>query len=253
MLTWKPTISVALTRCPLCNIDCIEVPSCQLPTVADCQCVIVRALPLVKDAASIEMDPLTSDDWELLELHSEFLENGGLLAQITIVYPLQILILKVGGRDTVKIRVMASAFVQDVHCLRLVANTEVTIIPKQRLKPVLKSPTSPPLRVVPTWDEWSPQMQALALQEDIHVPIVPPCTLMAHPKTLQIYLPGYQDIDVLSRIPLAYVTITSSMTTPPTRALVQIMESEDVIKDHVGEFMAFSKYQLKLSMRNKSC
>ena len=189
------------------------------------------------DAVSIEMDPLTTDDWELLELHSEFLEHSGFLAQVSIVYPHQILTLAVGGRDTVKVRVMPSAFIHDVDCLRLVANTEVTIIPKQRPTPVLEHPPSRPLRVVPTWDDLSSQMKALAIQEDIHVPTVPPCTLMAHPETLRTCLPGYQDIAATSRTPLAYVTLTSTSSLLPTPAVVQIMESEDVIKDHVGEFI----------------
>ena len=46
----------------------------------------------------MEVEPLTVSEWEIIECHALFLENGGLLNQISIVYPNQILELKLPAR-----------------------------------------------------------------------------------------------------------------------------------------------------------
>jgi hypothetical protein len=189
----------------------------------------VTALTSVTDAASIEVDPLTPEDWELLEVHSEFLERGALLSQVSIVYPNQILTLTVGAFDTVQFRVLPFP---NKPCFRLVANTEVIVIPKPR--PVEPAPSTP-LRVVPCWDHWSPRMQALAMREGIPIPKVLPCSIMVHPETLEEHLPGWKGLQMSkSTSPLAVLsTLRGEYST-----VVQVTESCDVLKDHAGKCSA---------------
>lgn len=134
--------------------------------------VSVRPLPDVPIAEQVTFEPLTTSDWELIEMEASVLEDGGLLNQITIVYPGQVFPLRLvspgesysgGLKSAAWIKVVAedgfaSSLVQndsdetdsmfardtdssqselcDVHynCLRLMAETEVSVIPKPRLK-----------------------------------------------------------------------------------------------------------------------
>jgi Peroxisome biogenesis factor 1, N-terminal len=181
------------------------------------------------DAASIEVEPLTTEDWELLEIHSEFLERGALLSQVSIVYPNQTLTLAVGAFDMVQVRILPFT---NNPCCRLVANTEVIVIPKPRS---LEPAPSTPLRVVPCWDDFSPRMQALAMREGILVPKVLPCSIMVHPETLQEHLPGWKGVQISKRTaPLAVLSTLRGEYS----SVVQVTESYDVLKDHVGKYPA---------------
>jgi len=210
----------------------IEIPS-QLDNVEG-QFAFVKALPEVFDAISVEMEPLTSEDWELLEIHAESLERGGLLAQVTVVYPNQTLTLAVGHRDSVQVRIVPSTFLNDYGCCRLVATTEVIVIPKPRPK-IMEPQPSCPLRVVPSWDDWSPQMQALATRELIHGPMVPPFTLMAHTETLERSLPDWKVIADDGTPPIAFIVRSQvGASDTPRQAVVQIVASDEVLTGHVA-------------------
>ena len=182
------------------------------------------------------MEPLTTEDWELLEIHAESLERGGLLAQVTVVYPNQTLTLAVGHRDSVQVRIVPSTFLNDYGCCRLVATTEVIVIPKPRPK-IMEPQPSCPLRVVPSWDDWSPQMQALATRELIHGPMVPPFTLMAHTETLERSLPDWKVIADDGTPPIAFIVRSQvGASDTPRQAVVQIVASDEVLTGHVGEY-----------------
>mmetsp|Transcript_23725 Transcript_23725/g.47295 ORF Transcript_23725/g.47295 Transcript_23725/m.47295 type:complete len:1290 (-) Transcript_23725:113-3982(-) len=161
--------------------------------------VSVRPLPHVPTAARIAFEPLSTSDWELLEMEASALEDGGLLDQITVVFPGQVFPLQLirrtaGGevptRDLEKcawIKVAerdlggsshdgmddhhddddedsddSSSFdsvyssdgaaTTESHpktpfprngCVRLMAETEVIVIPKPRLRRRDESPSSP--------------------------------------------------------------------------------------------------------------
>ncbi len=134
--------------------------------------VSVRPLIDVPIAEQVTFEPLTTSDWELIEMEASVLEDGGLLNQITIVYPGQVFPLRLvspgesysGGLESAAwIKVVAedgfasssvqydsdetdSMFTSDTDssqsecsgalygCLRLMAETEVSVIPKPRLK-----------------------------------------------------------------------------------------------------------------------
>lgn len=141
--------------------------------------MIVTPIPPIPDAVSVEMEPFTTSDWESLEVYAEQLESGGLLQQVSVVHPNQMLTLHVGN-EWVHVRV--------VHCeyapCRLVANTQVHICPKPRAR--ARRPVQMLLRVMPSWDDFSTDMQELAVRTKGYSPIrISPCTMFVHPTMLE--------------------------------------------------------------------
>ena len=68
----------------------IELPSSLLPLgVKNDDFVEVEAISSIVDATVIHVEPLSWEDWELLEASAEFLEGGALLQQISVVFPEQ--------------------------------------------------------------------------------------------------------------------------------------------------------------------
>lgn len=159
--------------------DVICLPSCAgLPLHAE---VSIHALSDLIDAISLHVEPVSVEDWELLESNAEWLEDGGLLQQVSIVYPDQIIRLRVGGLDYANIRILPESFLQfqttindhdniwpnqslrenlddtkssSILCLRLVADTQVIVTPKPRGNNRL-SKSLFPLRVVPSLEDLS--------------------------------------------------------------------------------------------------
>jgi len=133
--------------------------------------VHIHPLNTVYDAESIHLEPLSTNDWELLEIYAVDLEAGILLNQVSIVYPLQILPLKL-GRDMVYVRVLQDGFSAfdgtSSQCLRLVSQSKVLISPKPRSQPdsvgndttTLYSPSAP-VRICPTEGDFSKNMKEL--------------------------------------------------------------------------------------------
>lgn len=135
------------------------------------------------------MRPLTTEDWELMEMHSEVMEFGGWLEQVSLVYPKQELTLRVGGvgRDCVHL-IVVEAIGRDnrvkknigdstkstsvwpvsskalpnapgrdddeVPCMLLLQDTEVVVEPKPRPSKKVVS-WSAPLRLIPSHSDWS--------------------------------------------------------------------------------------------------
>lgn len=143
--------------------------------------VMVNVEPLysVPNATTIHLEPLSTQDWELIEVFADKLEAGLLLSQISIVYPNQIVPLFVGS-DIAYLRVLeTSSFTSkdeeddnkrlvDHKCLRLIAESEVIISPKPRKsknKEIINSAKSytpsTPLRVQPTEEDYSVDMKRL--------------------------------------------------------------------------------------------
>eukprot|EP00557_Chaetoceros_sp_GSL56_P007143 CAMPEP_0176504852 /NCGR_PEP_ID=MMETSP0200_2-20121128/16174_1 /TAXON_ID=947934 /ORGANISM="Chaetoceros sp., Strain GSL56" /LENGTH=1112 /DNA_ID=CAMNT_0017904351 /DNA_START=82 /DNA_END=3420 /DNA_ORIENTATION=+ len=162
--------------------------------------VIVEALASVKDASWVELEPESTNDWELLEIFAETLEAGSLLGQISVVYPGQrfSIILGSDGAHVVvkKISSTAPVGVEDAEspsCLRLVSDTEVIIIPKPRGGATVMNKEyapSQPLRIIPNESDFSPEMKKLKrmLQVDVlddFIPCPPFFTAWIHPDTLE--------------------------------------------------------------------
>eukprot|EP00804_Cyclotella_cryptica_P006501 CCRYP_012777-RA/>CCRYP_012777-RA protein AED:0.11 eAED:0.11 QI:86/1/1/1/0.12/0.11/9/4676/323 len=140
--------------------------------------VFVRSLPYVPIAKEVTFEPVSTSDWEMIEMEASILEDGGLLNQITIVYPGQVLPLRLISpeRDHSLARIETAAWVKvakdssgveppnvsevidcssdtesdtescpsscdenfrtesSVQCVRLMAETEVIVIPKPRVR-----------------------------------------------------------------------------------------------------------------------
>ena len=73
-----------------------------------------KPLSQVSNAGSIQLEPLTTEDWELIDINSDFLEGGGLLQQVSIVYPNQILTFKL-GTDYVRVKVVSNGFISSLQ------------------------------------------------------------------------------------------------------------------------------------------
>lgn len=74
--------------------------------------VQVRVLDRVQYATRVQVEPLTVEDWELLQVHAELLEGGAFLKQVSVVYRNQQLSLSVSisqhqqqQRDTIQVLV----------------------------------------------------------------------------------------------------------------------------------------------------
>ena len=90
--------------------------------------ISITALPVVKNATRVTVEPLTVSDWELIECFADVLQSdtlGGLLQQVSIIYPNQILPLylahgstmksSVSSKDVAYIKILPDSFRVDSH------------------------------------------------------------------------------------------------------------------------------------------
>jgi hypothetical protein len=191
--------------------------------------VKVMVLPYIRNVAKVTVHPVTTKDWELMELYSGFLESGALLNQVSVVYSDQLLYLDVSSGNCVTLRVESSL----EGCGRLVADTEVVVVPKRRKRP----PTpSIPLRLVGTTDDWSLAMRQLAAQLNISLLKISPGCLLIHPTTLETRVPGWKEYESECRHALVWRAndTTKSMG---AATIVRVEPSEGIDEDVVGEFI----------------
>jgi len=168
----------------------VELPSSLFSPQSPPTNVHIRALPFIANADKVSLEPLSPEDWELLEIHCDYLESGGFLRQVTVINASQILHLAVGSQDVARVRVVNPA--EPNACCRLVATTEVVVIPKTRKKP----PTaSPELGLLPTSDALSNQMREFVAHQGLSVPSIRRGYLMIHPNTLHSSVPGWDEDD----------------------------------------------------------
>jgi hypothetical protein len=168
--------------------------------------VTVQALPRVEYGVRVEVEPLTTEDWELLEVHCEDMERGDLLSQVSVVYPKQILSFCVGDHnDKVKVLVKDvqsassssdSSIWPDVvkpegctsscdelsstpSCVLLVQNTQVVVLPKPKSGKKMPSWT-PPLRLIPSDVEWGDALSVLLGISNVETFSVEPCSVLVN-------------------------------------------------------------------------
>lgn len=113
-----------------------------LPT----QCSIF-ALAWIPNAPRVRVYPCSVEDWELLECHARYLQEGGFLSQISVVYPNQIIPLNCTAsssktdqkniKNVAYIRVLEDDCFslhnyENNKCLRLIQETLIEIIPYTR-------------------------------------------------------------------------------------------------------------------------
>jgi hypothetical protein len=158
--------------------------------------VDVLPLPFIYSAESIHLEPLSANDWELLEIHANDLESGSLLSQVCVIYPNQRLPIRLGrygdiawvkvlglgferpGFDAESDSSSSSGWVNNSNeklrheCLRLVANIEIVVVPKLRADGSTKRSCLPTcnLCVFPSNKDYSSEMKELFdVSSDIHI------------------------------------------------------------------------------------
>ncbi|KAL7752309.1 Peroxisome biosynthesis protein pex1 [Sorochytrium milnesiophthora] len=103
----------------------LALPNQSLVTIKRC-----KSVPTTK---RVFVEPLTEDDWEIMQMNAGALEER-LLKQIKVVYAGQIIPVYVNSQTTVKIRV-DKVEPEDAQCALMNIDTEVAIAPKQRAIP----------------------------------------------------------------------------------------------------------------------
>jgi len=185
----------------------------------------VQALSTISNAQRVEFVPVNVQDWELLEMHSEELENELLLKQVSIVYHDQILPVSIPHDPestsslfmTASVKVIIHSLFDESEspCARLVQSTEVCIKPiKRGTNSGFSYGKSSPLRLLPTLDD-IPTTALDLCREGLEVlgcfyektfscnepifhyhqpPSVPEFSVIVHPETLKERVPGYNDL-----------------------------------------------------------
>ena len=167
----------------------IEVPRVLLSEFQNLpSTVTVEVLPSIHRCTSVDVEPVSVKDWELLEVYAQELEMGGLLQQVSVVYPNQLLRLCL-GRDMAHVVVKSSSVNQESSvwstaeatsepCVLLIETTEFIVTPKPRPS---ESPMewSSPLRLIPCIDDWNKSMFQMAKLSGTSPLLVPPgCILV---------------------------------------------------------------------------
>jgi hypothetical protein len=132
---------------PLPTENAVQVPAGLCPENGNFHGRLrVRALAAVLYATEVTVQPVSGHDWRLLQRHADWLETGGLLAQISLVFPNQVMVLSLPGGDTARVRILSVTsdtaaslwpqaedsmdITQYPPCRRIVAETEVVLLPK---------------------------------------------------------------------------------------------------------------------------
>jgi len=193
------------------NNAAIEIPR---PLLSECESksrslpefVLVEALKSVEYATRVLVEPLSTEDWELLEIHGGTVEQGGFLSQVSVVYEKQILCIHLGDTgDQVRVLVkeivgasprpsstspssvwpVARQSIEDggqntPRCVLLVQDTEVVVSPKPR--PTKKTiPWSCPLRLIPSEMDWGDALGMLSKIAGGETFAVGPGCILVHP------------------------------------------------------------------------
>ncbi|KAJ3216016.1 Peroxisome biosynthesis protein pex1 [Dinochytrium kinnereticum] len=88
--------------------------------------IFVRNVPI---ATIVNVEPLTEDDWEILELNAGYLEEQ-FMNQVRVIYPDQSLVVWIHQHTMVRLKVVS--LTPDATCVRLDVDSEVIVAPKSR-------------------------------------------------------------------------------------------------------------------------
>jgi hypothetical protein len=228
----------------------IDLPASMVPE--GLEDVNVSVLSVVKNATDLHVEPLSVDDWVLLEANAAWLEQGGLLQQVSLVYPDQILTLCAGGRDVVRVRVASSNFDSkqslwpgddddtDVSstpkCLRLVADTQVIVAPKT--KAVEQTSYTAKLTVVPAISDYSESILELAGLLSVSLTDAAPCCAVVHPTTFSRAMgPSDASQSAFAIVHVVNDDETASSSEISRTAIVYVSASEHVSEDSIGKLV----------------
>jgi Peroxisome biogenesis factor 1, N-terminal len=246
------------------NVDCyIGLQSCHLPSIThldvtgernNCS-VSVKALEYIQCASELFVEPVTVDDWEMLELDAVSLEAGTFLQQISVVYTDQIFDLRLTSGAKASLKVLSRNFKcaratvwpeeatdaaasQKHPCLRLLAKTEIVIVPKPRLLRLKEHP----LRPIPTYQDYArTDRSVLHLADCLNVNLisVKQGSIVVHPNTLSrirgtdISASDICEITFLQAAPTMMKALNRKNLN--TSVLVRVSVSIDIPKDCVGK------------------
>ncbi|XP_038050975.1 peroxisome biogenesis factor 1-like isoform X2 [Patiria miniata] len=94
--------------------------------------VLLKPVPKVHSCSRVSVEPATSDDWEILELNTGYVESN-LLNQVRIVWTGQILPVWIEKKICIFIKIGATD--PPASCVQLEPNTELIVAPKSRHNP----------------------------------------------------------------------------------------------------------------------
>lgn len=179
--------------------DTIQIPQGLLSGVDDTPLTSVHVRPLAKvlHASRIQVDPLTTADWELLQVHAEEFERGAILKQVSVVTSGQQLKFRIQN-DFIHVMVQEirtalddspwpaysdDGEIETPQAVMLVNDTEMVVTPKPRPPSKSVYGWSVPLQVVPCTDdknaaalEFSDRLLSKRLD-------VLPASMVVHPDT----------------------------------------------------------------------
>ncbi|KAI8057166.1 P-loop containing nucleoside triphosphate hydrolase protein [Syncephalis plumigaleata] len=141
------------------------------------QLVHVKFQRKVTMARTIQLEPYSSDDWEIMELHAAYFEEQ-LLNQVGVVYRDQLLTVWVQQRTLIRLRVVSTD--PEEACVRLGVDVEVHIAPKVRQ---LTAPTSGSADKLPIARRIYPRLVG---GNTLGGTTVLPSVLYVHPDTLPV-------------------------------------------------------------------
>jgi SpoVK/Ycf46/Vps4 family AAA+-type ATPase len=243
---WRIVPNACLS--PLMFIDVISLPG--FFDLEENELVTIEVLPFVANAPELWVEPLTTADWKRLERGASCLEDGEFLRQITVVYSGQILSLTVSPSETAQVRVLTRNFVppeepsfwpEDLndrptrsrishYSLRLVASTQVVIVPKVATDETVLE--SPPFRLAASYDDYAQAMHALADTLDlVEYAKLPWNTAAVHPITFA-KLPGNDSNEQEYAATLR--SCNSEHLLKPKKLSVRLVSSDCVPNDRVA-------------------
>ncbi|KAJ7497026.1 P-loop containing nucleoside triphosphate hydrolase protein [Mycena latifolia] len=165
---------------------------------------LVHDLPL---ATSVATEPLTPDDWEIIDIHASHVEST-LLSQVRVAKTGQEIDVWVLGRTRVRLRVVLIEPESKGNALLLTTNTEVSIAPKPHSKKQLRpanGPSSGPNGV-------GPSTTAPPKDASVASPVISPQILrVIPPHLLGLSFPEHTGPEVL-----AYVSPATFLLLHPT-------------------------------------
>ncbi|OBZ91846.1 Peroxisome biosynthesis protein PAS1 [Choanephora cucurbitarum] len=107
----------------------------------------------VPECTTVHVEPLTEDDWEILELHAGYVEEN-LLSQLRVVYAQQTICVWIHNKTLVRLSV-ASIEPKQQDYVKLTNQSEVIVAPKVRM-PVSNSLASEPSELTATAQKKQP-------------------------------------------------------------------------------------------------
>ncbi|KAL6633217.1 AAA-domain-containing protein [Neocallimastix sp. 'constans'] len=93
------------------------------------QKVYAELISNVQLTQSVNVEPLTEDDWEILELHANYIEEQ-FLNQIRIVFRDEIIMIWIHQQTLIRMRIVD--YESSANCVKLDVNAEIIVSPKQR-------------------------------------------------------------------------------------------------------------------------